>query len=106
MSILDSMFGEKCKRCHDKRIGSNKDYCDDCLLKIKAEGEKKYDCLSCGTKMEKKIGDGIIIDKCPKCNAVWLDGGELEKIKEKVADEHGSDGMESGMVIGMMLDPF
>ena len=22
----------------------------------------------------------IVIDKCPQCNGVWLDGGELDKL--------------------------
>ncbi|MBN2448405.1 MAG: zf-TFIIB domain-containing protein [Phycisphaerae bacterium] len=43
---------------------------------------QKLWCLSCGTEMVKeqfKYWDDIQIDRCPKCNRIWLDRGELEK---------------------------
>lgn len=39
-------------------------------------------CLGCGKEMIKeqfKFWDDIQLDRCPKCNGVWLDCGELEK---------------------------
>lgn len=39
-------------------------------------------CISCGCEMVKerfKYWDDIQIDRCPKCNMIWLDAGELEK---------------------------
>lgn len=39
-------------------------------------------CLSCGKLLEKhqfRIWDDIILDRCPKCQRIWLDQGELEK---------------------------
>ena len=41
-------------------------------------------CPGCDTKMEKaKYGKYIprTIDKCPQCNNIWLDEGELEDIQ-------------------------
>lgn len=48
--------------------------------------------------------DGVLIDKCPTCEGIWLDGGELEQLargdglapeqilaqaKQEVAEERG-----------------
>jgi Zn-finger nucleic acid-binding protein len=32
--------------------------------------------------MRKAERDGVLIDRCPHCNGVWLDAGELEKIEQ------------------------
>jgi|TARA_R110002072_G_scaffold193947_1_gene351156 Zn-finger nucleic acid-binding protein len=36
---------------------------------------------------KKEIAHGIVIDKCPKCNGVWLDGGELERLSDDIGAE-------------------
>ena len=39
-------------------------------------------CMMCGTEMVKqqfKFWSEITLDRCPKCNGLWLDRGELEK---------------------------
>lgn len=44
-------------------------------------------CPNCGASTNPvNYGDdtGVIIDKCPRCNGIWLDRGELEKIQELV----------------------
>ncbi|MFQ6048068.1 MAG: zf-TFIIB domain-containing protein [Phycisphaerae bacterium] len=41
-------------------------------------------CLRCGLQMNKqqfKDWDDIVIDQCPRCQLIWLDPGELEKIQ-------------------------
>jgi Zn-finger nucleic acid-binding protein len=48
----------------------------------------------------------ISIDQCPSCKGVWLDAGELEKIKEKIEEEiedSGSSGFVNGMIVGGLL---
>jgi Zn-finger nucleic acid-binding protein len=35
--------------------------------------------------MEKRAERGVLLDHCPACNAVWLDGGELESLELGVA---------------------
>jgi Zn-finger nucleic acid-binding protein len=44
-------------------------------------------CPRCqrATALEQKLytlGSGVILDRCPECEGVWLDHGELEKIRE------------------------
>lgn len=45
-------------------------------------------CPHCGVAMEpfNYAGDsGIILDKCPSCAGLWLDGGDLERVVTVVA---------------------
>ena len=37
-------------------------------------------CLDCQREMEKRDFDGVEIDVCSECGAVWLDGGELKEL--------------------------
>jgi Zn-finger nucleic acid-binding protein len=50
--------------------------------------------------MTKEVAHMLVIDRCPDCKGVWLDGGELDRIK---------DGVESNAVLLMargMSGPF
>lgn len=38
-------------------------------------------CIRCGGEMEKRVERGVLLDHCRPCNAVWLDGGELEALE-------------------------
>jgi Zn-finger nucleic acid-binding protein len=47
-----------------------------------ADSKQELWCLSCGTAMVKeqfKFWPEIQLDRCPKCERLWLDRGELEK---------------------------
>jgi len=52
----------------------------------KMESEKKYECHRCWVQMDKKeietFGPNVIIDVCPKCKGIWLDKGELGKMRK------------------------
>jgi Zn-finger nucleic acid-binding protein len=39
------------------------------------------DCIRCGGEMDKRVERGVLVDHCVACNAVWLDGGELEALE-------------------------
>jgi Zn-finger nucleic acid-binding protein len=45
-------------------------------------------CPRCdGATLEQKLynlGSGVIMDCCPRCKGIWLDHGELEKIREAI----------------------
>lgn len=45
---------------------------------IKVKEEARI-CPECGKTMEKVYFNGIVVDKCSDCNAVWFDNGELSK---------------------------
>jgi hypothetical protein len=38
-------------------------------------------CLRCQVNMKKAERDGVLIDVCPECKGIWLDGGELDMLK-------------------------
>ena len=42
-------------------------------------------CIRCGGEMEKRSERGVLLDHCAPCNAVWLDGGELEALEVGLA---------------------
>jgi Zn-finger nucleic acid-binding protein len=54
------------------------------MVSKKVSSERKYECHKCWVEMNKEevetFGPNIIIDVCPKCNGIWLDKGELEKL--------------------------
>jgi len=35
-------------------------------------------CPKCGSDLEEINYHNVMIDKCPECNGIWLDQGELE----------------------------
>jgi len=88
-----ALFGEKCARCGRKTRNEvdGKATCVDCeqemQLLVEAEGETRRGCPVDGAEMSKEIAHMIVIDKCPKCGGVWLDGGELERLKGGVEAE-------------------
>ncbi len=82
-----ALFGEACDRCGTKTRHKHEDkpICEPCeqemALLVGAEDETPRACPIDGGAMTKEIAHMIVIDRCPKCSGVWLDGGELEKIK-------------------------
>lgn len=41
-------------------------------------------CPNCQTGMNEVSRNNVLIDVCPKCRGVWLDGGEMEKLLGQV----------------------
>lgn len=46
-------------------------------IQERMDKEKKISCPKCGIIMDKLTNGRYIIDKCPKCNGVYLDAGEV-----------------------------
>lgn len=40
-------------------------------------------CPRCRDDLRQTERTGVVIDFCPRCRGVWLDGGELEKIIDR-----------------------
>ena len=51
--------------------------------------------------MTKESLMNVVLDRCPTYHGVWLDGGELDIMKEAISEE-GSD-FGSGFVLGMVM---
>jgi len=39
-------------------------------------------CYKCHTPMDRKVFQGVLVDVCPTCEGLWLDGGELQMLQE------------------------
>jgi Zn-finger nucleic acid-binding protein len=46
-----------------------------------AESESQLPCPKCQKVMTKVESSGVLIDRCPQRDGVWLDNGELEKLQ-------------------------
>ncbi|MCB1152677.1 MAG: zf-TFIIB domain-containing protein [Deltaproteobacteria bacterium] len=40
-------------------------------------------CPKCGTRMKTIKFEGVAIDKCPHCEGIYLDKGELEQLRHE-----------------------
>lgn len=86
-----SFFAEKCVRCGARTMEryDGRPTCEPCRrdleLKLAAAGERQHACPVDGTAMTKAVAHMMVIDRCPTCHGVWLDGGELDRLKEDVA---------------------
>jgi Zn-finger nucleic acid-binding protein len=46
-------------------------------------------CPKCEVRLEQVYMHEIPIEKCPKCEGMWLDKGEMDLIAEHERAEHG-----------------
>ena len=51
---------------------------------MEAQQEQTRSCPRDQETMAKEVIHGVIIDRCPSCGGVWLDGGELDAIRHRV----------------------
>ena len=84
-----------CNKVNTKRDFENQATCGECQTKILLSRETTRICPVDGVTLLKEHNNEIIIDRCPKCNGVWLDANEIEAIKEAAKQE--------GMAIGMVV---
>lgn len=82
-----ALFGEKCSRCgrRTRHTYENAPTCEACEKEIEtrlaADREDTRPCPLDKASMVKEVVGGVVIDRCPTCKGVWLDGGELEQIR-------------------------
>ncbi len=88
-----SLFGDKCARCgtrtHHEHDGGP--MCESCEQEVEllmaAKGEASRQCPIDQSILRKEVSHMIVIDRCPQCSGVWLDGGELERMKGGVEED-------------------
>jgi len=82
-----ALLGEKCDRCGTRTRNREDDraICEACsqemALMVEASAESERLCPVDGQKMTKESAHMLVIDRCATCQGVWLDGGELERIR-------------------------
>ncbi len=98
-----SILGEKCARCGRRR--TRREYeglptCEACEemieAKVRAAKEQTRRCPLDGAEMAKEIVLSLVIDRCPSCRGVWLDGGELEEMRGTI-----ESGLTQQLIRGM-----
>lgn len=109
------LFGpskEICRQCRKnktrRRDEKGEPLCAECEIQAAMDAEDVIECPIDNQLMKKEqVGDtDLIIDRCPKCGGVWLDGGELETLKQTVeeeSDDSGANfcmGFATGIAIG------
>jgi Zn-finger nucleic acid-binding protein len=47
----------------------------------------QLNCPACRTKCQAVTLDGCVLDQCLRCHGVWLDGGELQRVKRLFRSE-------------------
>jgi Zn-finger nucleic acid-binding protein len=100
-----SWFSSKklCSHCNTTKTNKkfeNAITCPQCESKILMAREGIRICPVDQTEMAKENHKGIILDRCSKCNGVWLDSDELSSMQELAIED--SD-FATGMVIGMAI---
>lgn len=67
-----------CPKCKITHIKESVNFCNRCSADFNIQHEPQRECPSDGNKMNKLRQGNIIIDSCPVCKGVWLDGNEVE----------------------------
>lgn len=96
-------FKKVCSHCNDTnthQIFEGQRTCPECEATIVMARESTRACPVDGNTMLKENVHNIIIDRCPKCQGVWLDHNELESITEKAQQD--SD-FATGLAIGIAI---
>jgi len=102
--------GQNCVRCdkyfkfEELEVGPETlSICRSCAVRINPANEPNRSCVTDGTEMNKKlIYNRVLIDKCPKCGGVWIDGDEIE-ILERVSKIKGWSRFAEGLFLGNMI---
>ena len=85
MGLLKQLFGEKCSRCGQRYTVGGENICATCQAELKAREEEIRRCPVDGTPMIKQVRLNIVVDECPACSGIWLDGGELDVVQRGIA---------------------
>lgn len=70
-------------------------------------------CPRDGTHLARVIVDGVEIDKCHKCDGIWCDRGEMDRLRDRkiteveelLEEKYGSPSFQEGKTAGHMRCP-
>ena len=94
-----------CVRCNGafkweqlKQTPSGNLFCSPCWQELTNEPIRH--CPVDNAEMEKKrVMDLFNIDRCPRCDGVWFDKGELRAIEKKAKEEGRAEGFFIGLIM-------
>ena len=102
----------RCNYAYATTVDENLPVCENCKTNI--EKEETRTCPADQTEMNKIFIKNVMIDKCPKCKGIWLDGdelnllnnmatGEFDKSWSKSEKENNSGSFWKGFVAGAFI---
>ena len=95
------LLGGKCVRGGNRTGRRGDTTCDSCQedlrLRVQAADEEKRLCPVDQSPMTKDVAHMLVLDRCPQCRGVWLDGGELEQIAS--INDRALASMSRGMLV-------
>ena len=87
-----SLIAPRCDRCgsRTRHKEDNKPICEPRVeekrLMVEASLEQLKRCPIDSAEMVKEAAHMLVIDRCPSCSGVWLDGGELERMSGDIQE--------------------
>jgi len=92
---------DHCNAAKTHQVFEGNQTCPECESAILIARESIRVCPVDGNTMEKENVQNIIIDRCPKCQGVWLDHNELESLKLMAQqDSDFATGLAIGIAVG------
>ena len=93
--VLPALIPVKCSKCKkrttDPHPSGDKFVCTSCKQIEEVTHAQKTEqlrfCPDDGKRMEKTIIEGVVIDKCPVCQGVFIESQKFEKILKKIENE-------------------
>lgn len=84
-----------------RKDGDGNPICSACELEQRMKREEVRCCPIDGEQMKKEpiLDADVIIDRCPKCQGVWLDHEELRAIREAAGNSQLATGLAVGLAI-------
>ena len=102
-----TLLASSCARCGvpvPEPSGAEIPTCSRCaeLLqrRLQPEAEAARRCPVHGVVLAKEIVHQIVVDRCPACGGVWLDGGELDLLR-RALQGGASDPLARTVVLGL-----
>ena len=77
--------------------------CASCRDVLSRPAPKRRSCPVDGGELQSHQASNVAIDRCPSCDGVWLDGGELELITRAALDAAKRDPREAEDLLATVL---
>jgi hypothetical protein len=87
------IFGGKCVRCGKSLPYDGADSartCPDCARHLDGQLEVGRLCPKDGSRMTLETVWNILVERCPECDGVWLDGGNITSPNDPTAVGSGA----------------
>lgn len=105
MSTYLSSICHVCNYCYASSKANGKPVCERCQTNFDVEKEPKRKCPIDGALMLKKIHEpSIVLDVCPQCSGIWIDGHEKSLMKRAAMEEGARQAMMTGFIIGAIIN--